>query len=349
MSTPSRSLVLGVVLISAFMQSAQAAHGTEAHGSSLDWQGVSSDPISEAVAKSRARIVSLLPSASPSACIAPSPRSEFEKTDDYRRRIESWDSDCTAARRAAKDIADRNLQAEPFTLPLVDAKVQYDPDTEHFLLQLTQADGRMYVSVPARTGITLWAERKDAWVCRGPVPVADAPAVKESLRLLLQFQFAQPTPQRVNDNWIVRDVRVLGVQRLAGAENHVVFDVPLAACAFDRPSAFAGTALSMWAPKPMDVTAICRGIKITPPRKTRDVRPVYPPIARSAGIQGTVVVEAMVDASGKVTDAKVTRSVYPLLDQAALDALAQSEFAPARCGDVAVPMVITVTQQFTVK
>ena len=61
--------------------------------------------------------------------------------------------------------------------------------------------------------------------------------------------------------------------------------------------------------------------------KVKDVKPVYPPIAQSARVQGVVIVEAIIDADGKVADARVLRSI-PLLDQAALDAVQQWEFTP---------------------
>src|SRR4051812_10772275 len=57
-----------------------------------------------------------------------------------------------------------------------------------------------------------------------------------------------------------------------------------------------------------------------PPRKIVDVRAVYPEIARQARAEGIVVLEAVLDPTGAVTQVRVVRSV-PLLDQAALDAV----------------------------
>ena len=50
--------------------------------------------------------------------------------------------------------------------------------------------------------------------------------------------------------------------------------------------------------------------------------PVYPAVAKSARVGGTVLVEATIGPDGKVADARVLRSVA-LLDQAALDAVRQ--------------------------
>ena len=93
-------------------------------------------------------------------------------------------------------------------------------------------------------------------------------------------------------------------------------------------------------------SAIRVGGKISPPIKMNDVKPVYPEIARNAGVTGVVIIEATVGADGKVIDAKVLRSV-PLLDQAALDAVRQWEYSPTLLNGVPVPVVMTVTIRFT--
>ncbi len=55
--------------------------------------------------------------------------------------------------------------------------------------------------------------------------------------------------------------------------------------------------------------------------------PVYPPIAKAARIQGTVVIEVRVGVAGKVESMKVT-SGPPMLQQAALDCLKQWTYRP---------------------
>jgi TonB family protein len=84
---------------------------------------------------------------------------------------------------------------------------------------------------------------------------------------------------------------------------------------------------------------------VTPPAKIKNVQPVYPALARDARIEGTVTLAVAVDADGKVSEARVLRSV-PLLDQAALDAVRQWEYSPMRRGDRAVPTVMTVNVNF---
>ena len=81
-------------------------------------------------------------------------------------------------------------------------------------------------------------------------------------------------------------------------------------------------------------------------KKIKDVKPVYPAIAQSARVAGVVTIEATIGPDGKVIDAKVVRSV-PLLDQAALDAVRQWEYMPTLLNGVPVPVLTTVTVNFT--
>lgn len=87
---------------------------------------------------------------------------------------------------------------------------------------------------------------------------------------------------------------------------------------------------------------------IDAPRKVKNVTPVYPALARSAGAQGVVIIEAVIDAQGDVVSTKVLRSV-PLLDQAAMDAVRQWSYTPARLNGQPVPVVVTVTVNFTLE
>ncbi len=101
-------------------------------------------------------------------------------------------------------------------------------------------------------------------------------------------------------------------------------------------------------PPPPPAAPVRVGGNIKPPQKVRDVRPSYPAIAQSARVQGIVIIEATIGPNGRVQDAKVLRSI-PLLDQAALDAVRQWEFTPTLLNGVPVPVIMTVTVQFTLQ
>jgi len=97
-------------------------------------------------------------------------------------------------------------------------------------------------------------------------------------------------------------------------------------------------------PKPIEPLRV--GGTIRSPQRIRNVDPAYPTIALSARIQGIVIIEATIGADGRVVNARVLRSV-PMLDQSALDAVRQWEYTPTMLNGVPVPVIMTVTVQFT--
>jgi protein TonB len=89
------------------------------------------------------------------------------------------------------------------------------------------------------------------------------------------------------------------------------------------------------------------GAGIDPPRKIKDVKPLYPPGALAGRQRGTVVIEATIGADGRVQEATVIHSV-PALDHAAVAAVRQWEFLPARMNGAAIAVIITVLVQFAI-
>jgi protein TonB len=101
-------------------------------------------------------------------------------------------------------------------------------------------------------------------------------------------------------------------------------------------------------PPPPPVTPIRLHSGMKAPVKTVHIAPVYPAIAQTARVQGVVILEAVLDAEGRVESVRVLRSI-PLLDQAAVDAVQQWRFTPALLNGTPVPVVMTVTVDFTLK
>jgi len=94
--------------------------------------------------------------------------------------------------------------------------------------------------------------------------------------------------------------------------------------------------------------AVRVGGNINAPTKIRNVSPVYPLEAQAARVQGVVILEARIEPNGGVGDARVLRSI-PLLDEAALDAVRQWEFTPTLVNGQPVPVIMTVTVNFTMQ
>jgi protein TonB len=84
------------------------------------------------------------------------------------------------------------------------------------------------------------------------------------------------------------------------------------------------------------------------PRKIGDLRPIYPEIARAAHVEGTVILEAVLDTGGRVTQLRVIQS-SPMLDRAALDAVSQWRYTPSLYGGRPVSVLMTITVRFTLK
>ena len=87
------------------------------------------------------------------------------------------------------------------------------------------------------------------------------------------------------------------------------------------------------------------GGKIREPRKTRNVTPTYPEMAKRARVQGTVILEATLSPQGRVMDLKVLRGI-PMLDDAAISAVKQWSYTPTLLNGVPVPVIMTVTVNF---
>jgi periplasmic protein TonB len=99
-------------------------------------------------------------------------------------------------------------------------------------------------------------------------------------------------------------------------------------------------------PAPAPTVMLRTGGRIRNPQKTRHVPPVYPAIAVANRVEGSVTIEAIIGVDGRVKDARVVQSI-PLLDQAALAAVKQWQFSPTLLNGVAVPVIMSVTVNFT--
>lgn len=87
------------------------------------------------------------------------------------------------------------------------------------------------------------------------------------------------------------------------------------------------------------------GGNIRPPTRVVYVAPGYPRLALDARKEGTVILQAVIDEAGNVREVKVLRSVQ-LLDDAAIQAVANWKFTPTLLNGTAVPVVMTVTVAF---
>ena len=99
-------------------------------------------------------------------------------------------------------------------------------------------------------------------------------------------------------------------------------------------------------PKATTPARIKQGGNVTAASLINQTRPVYPPLARQARIQGNVVLHAIIDKDGKVAQLEVI-SGHPLLVQAALDAVKQWRYKPTLLNGDPVEVDTTITVTFT--
>ncbi len=116
--------------------------------------------------------------------------------------------------------------------------------------------------------------------------------------------------------------------------------------AFSGPPAAKTSAPPDPAPTPSGPVPV--GGDIRPPTRLTYVPPVYPEIARTAHVEGTVVLEATIDEWGAVKNVVVRKSV-PILDKAAIEAVSKWRYAPTRLNTQPIAVVMMVTVTFTLR
>lgn len=95
-------------------------------------------------------------------------------------------------------------------------------------------------------------------------------------------------------------------------------------------------------------TEVVRVSSLKRPKLVREVKPIYPPVALRARIQGRVIIDATTDIYGRVRSFKLI-SGHPLLNQSAIDAVKQWVYQPYIINGVPKPVRFTVTVNFDLR
>ncbi len=141
-----------------------------------------------------------------------------------------------------------------------------------------------------------------------PVPVPDAEAPQEQ-KIMSQQELSQATPGPSTDN--------------------------------------SGDNVVVQAPSDDDLPKFGEYVYVEElPEAITKVAPQYPDIAREAGVDGSVMVQALVGKDGKVHDVKVVKSI-PMLDQSAVTAVKQWVFKPALSNNKPVAVWVAVPVKFS--
>ena len=87
-----------------------------------------------------------------------------------------------------------------------------------------------------------------------------------------------------------------------------------------------------------------------PPVAMTPIRPQYPEIAQEAGIEGVVVVQAFIDEKGRVKETLILKGVPNTgLDEAAMQAIRNTRFRPAKQRERSVGVWISIPVNFRLK
>jgi TonB family protein len=87
------------------------------------------------------------------------------------------------------------------------------------------------------------------------------------------------------------------------------------------------------------------------PERLAGPLPVYPPLLQQAGIEGTVMVQAIIDTMGRVElgSIKITQTANPGFNESAKTSVLKSLFRPARVYGKAVRVLIQIPIAYTIK
>ena len=99
---------------------------------------------------------------------------------------------------------------------------------------------------------------------------------------------------------------------------------------------------------PVKRTPVHVGGRVQESKLIYKVNPIYPELARRIHLSGTVVLEAVIDEEGNVSEVKIL-SGHPFLTEAAVQAVKQWKYSPTVLNGEPVPVMATVTVIFQIR
>jgi len=88
------------------------------------------------------------------------------------------------------------------------------------------------------------------------------------------------------------------------------------------------------------------GVDVRRPKLLYQVRPEYPELARRARLECPVIIEARIDRTGSVADARVVKGCGLGLNEAALQAVSRWRYEPTQVDGRPVEVLLSVTVNF---
>jgi protein TonB len=178
------------------------------------------------------------------------------------------------------------------------------------------------------------------------VQAAPPPAPKPKVYVVQQIRFKPPTPQQQQEVLKPRAKRVPIPDPTPDEPEPIriveevdrELDIPVDDTVYGIPESGP--------PSAEPDGPIMVGGDVKPPEKIFSPQPSYTEIARKARIQGVVIVQAIIDRDGGVTNVKVLKGLPMGLEEAAVDAIKQWKFKPATLNGKPVTVYYNLTVNF---
>jgi periplasmic protein TonB len=178
-------------------------------------------------------------------------------------------------------------------------------------------------------------------------PLPDSPAIRPHSGMPIttartpEFFFRRPSPIPSGQPTPVDD----GAPQISGSGPYLPGVRP--GDSQGMPNLFAtGTRPVMPTPPPAAATHSIRLSHMSEGNLIRKVQPAYPPLARSARIQGQVVLQAVISRQGSIENLSVVTG-HPMLVQAAIDAVRQWRYRPYILNNEPVEVETQITVNFS--
>ena len=180
------------------------------------------------------------------------------------------------------------------------------------------------------------------------VPVAEEPAKKLLVIQPVRFKAPEPPPEQPPEPEVVR-VPIPDPDPDDPEPLHPIDDIPLADSDYDWGDYVIEVPQAPPEPDPEPAGPIPVGGDVARPRGIHTPHPLYTELARKARIQGPVILQAVLDKQGNVTDLKVLKGQPMGLTERAVDAVSGWRYEPAMLGVRPVEVYMTITINFTLQ
>jgi TonB family protein len=214
-------------------------------------------------------------------------------------------------------------------------------------------DGGQAPQAPKRKGSSLFPEsapdipRTIASINFGNVPAALRDKVTQAGILHIGDVLTRDSFKTVEESLRTIDdhLRLTGALRDDKVAVMVMIALPMTA---QRAVFASGTGSNLPAPNGEAPKAIRVGGNVQSANLISQVKPAYPPLAKQARIQGTVVFNATIGGDGTMKQLEVV-SGHPMLVQAALEAVKQWVYKPTLLNGNPVDVITTIDVNFTLR